>query len=260
MDRIHRRTEGGSRDDTTRMTHFLASVRNRAEAETVLAAGADIVDLKDPEKGALGAVSPEVVRACLTAIGGRRPVSATVGDVPMTPGVVTGAVAAMAENGVETVKLGVMPGGDPFACFEAVRALGLRADLMLVFFGDAMADVDPVEAAKACGADGVMLDTAGKGQGPLPDHMPLEAIARFIERAHGAQLRAGVAGSLRAEHVKPLVALGPDVIGFRGALCHGGARVQDLDPAACAKIGGLVVSSRAAPDARFEEHAASAMC
>ena len=40
------------------MTLFLASVRDVAEAEIALLAGADIVDLKDPAQGALGAVDP----------------------------------------------------------------------------------------------------------------------------------------------------------------------------------------------------------
>lgn len=242
------------------MTQFLASVRNRAEAEAVLAAGADIVDLKDPDKGALGAVAPDTIRDCLAGIGGRKPVSATVGDLPMEPQMVADAVAATAELGVDTVKLGVPPGGDPEPCFAALRALGLRTGLILVFFADEMPGFDPIEAALACGADGAMLDTAGKGRGVLLDHMPLDAVGRFIARAHDAGLQAGVAGSLRAAHVRPLVALGPDVIGFRGALCRGGVRIETLDPQLCAEIGALVASSRDGADARFGEHSASAMC
>ena len=65
------------------MTLFLASVRDPAEAELALAAGADIVDLKDPGQGALGAVAPGVIAACVAAIAGRAPVSATIGDLPM---------------------------------------------------------------------------------------------------------------------------------------------------------------------------------
>jgi len=242
------------------MTHFLASVRNRAEAETVLAAGADIVDLKDPGKGALGALAPGIVRDCLAAVGGRKPVSATVGDLPMAPKIVADAVAATAQLGVDNVKLGVMPGGDPLTCFETLRDLGLRTGLILVFFADEMPRFDPIEAAKACGADGVMLDTAGKGNGALPDHMPLQAIGQFIGRAHDAGLRAGVAGSLRAAHVKPLLALRPDVIGFRGGLCRGGVRGESLDPQICAQIGALVASGREAADMRFEERSETTVC
>ena len=38
------------------MTALLASVRSVAEAELALAGGADVIDLKDPSQGALGAL------------------------------------------------------------------------------------------------------------------------------------------------------------------------------------------------------------
>lgn len=242
------------------MTHFLASVRNAAEAERVLVAGADIVDLKEPDQGALGAVAPRVIRECLRTISGRKPVSATVGDLPMTPDTVADAVAATAELGVDTVKLGILPDGDPWGCFDALRNLNAPADLVLVFFADMRPDIDPIEAAKASGARGVMLDTAGKKRGSLTDHMTLGEIGRFVDRARQAGLQVGLAGSLRAHHVRPLLALGPDVIGFRGALCEQGARDSDLDPKACAEIGRLVAAGRVAPEARFKQRATSAVC
>ena len=47
------------------MTRMLASVADAAEAEAVLQLGADIVDLKDPRRGALGAVSLDAARAAI---------------------------------------------------------------------------------------------------------------------------------------------------------------------------------------------------
>jgi len=242
------------------MTRFLASVRDPAEARTVLAAGADIVDLKDPAKGALGAVAPGMIAACLAAVAGRAPVSATVGDLPMVPQIVGDAVAATAALGVDNVKLGIMPGGDPSACFAALRALEMRGCLILVFFADAMPSFDPMKAAQACSARGVMLDTAGKGEGALPDHMSLKAIGHFIDRARRAGLTSGVAGSLRASHVPQLLNLSPDVAGFRGALCREGVRAKDLDPVACAQIRSLIPPHREPADACFQEPSAPALC
>ena len=53
------------------MTRFLVSVRDVAETETALAAGADIIDLKDPAKGALGALDPAAIASCVMRIAGR---------------------------------------------------------------------------------------------------------------------------------------------------------------------------------------------
>ena len=41
---------------------------------------------------------------------------------------------------------------------------------------------------------------------------------------------AGLAGSLRAEHVPDLLEFAPDVLGFRGGLCRRGDRNGTLDP------------------------------
>ena len=60
---------------------MLASVRTLDEALFALEAGADFIDLKEPSHGALGALDHAAVRVCVQAIGGRRPVSATIGDI-----------------------------------------------------------------------------------------------------------------------------------------------------------------------------------
>ncbi len=242
------------------MTRFLASVRDADEAQIVLDAGADIVDLKDPGKGALGAVDLVTIEACVSVVAGRVPVSATVGDLPMDPGLVAGAVRATAACGVDDVKLGVLPGGDPQACFKILQAERCRAGIILVFFADAMPAFDPVAAAVAMGARGVMLDTAGKRTGSLLDHMSIPDIARFVTAGQREGLIVGVAGALRIAHVAPLLALSPDVIGFRGALCHGARRSAGLDSAACSRIRSLIPAEPGRSETEMREPRAAALC
>src|SRR6187431_1750780 len=81
------------------MTLLLASVTGPDEAALVLAHGADIIDLKDASNGALGALAPDVVRATVAAIHGRRPVSAVTGNLPMEPEVIVAAVETMTRTG-----------------------------------------------------------------------------------------------------------------------------------------------------------------
>ena len=78
------------------MTRMLASVTGPAEAETAVAGGADIIDLKDPSRGALGAVPVATVARTVIAIRGRRETSAVTGDLPMQPELVAAAARAMA--------------------------------------------------------------------------------------------------------------------------------------------------------------------
>ena len=78
------------------------------------------------------------------------------------------------------------------------------------------------------GFTGVMLDTADKRSGSLLRHLDMPALGAFVATARGHGLVTGLAGSLRLEDVATLVPLGPDFLGFRGALCRGG-RTSALD-------------------------------
>ena len=64
------------------MTRMLASIADAAEADVVLRLGADIIDLKDPGRGALGAVPLEMARDAIEAVARRCETSAALGDPP----------------------------------------------------------------------------------------------------------------------------------------------------------------------------------
>jgi (5-formylfuran-3-yl)methyl phosphate synthase len=64
------------------MTRMLASVANAAEAGVVVQLGADIVDLKDARRGALGAVPLDAAREAIVAVARRCETSAALGDPP----------------------------------------------------------------------------------------------------------------------------------------------------------------------------------
>jgi (5-formylfuran-3-yl)methyl phosphate synthase len=227
------------------MTLFLASVRDAGEAELALAAGADLIDLKDPSQGALGALAPQAVAACVKAVAGRAPMSATIGDLPMQPARIRDAVRATAETGVDYVKLGLFPDGDAQACLAALEEEARRVRLVLVEFADAMPAFDAAAAAASIGARGVMLDTMHKGAGSLLDHADRDALAGFVEAGKANRLAVGLAGSLRACHVPDLLRLEPDLLGFRGALCRDGMRGRALDADACAGIRALIPGAAA---------------
>lgn len=208
---------------------FLASVTGVEEAQAALASGADIIDCKAPDQGALGALPVETVRA----IAGRLPpdtvISATIGDLPATAGSLVPAAEAMAATGVGIVKAGFFGGGD---AAQAIRALG-RSDLggarlYAVLMADRAPDFSLIPVCADAGFLGVMLDTAGKTSGALTDVMDHNRLSTFVQRAKAAGLVTGLAGSLSTEHVAQLCALKPDILGFRGALCASG-RSSALD-------------------------------
>ena len=218
---------------------MLASVTGPDEAEIALAGGADIIDLKNPSRGALGAVDPALVRAAVERVAGRRPCSAVTGDLPMEPGTIRAAVDAMAATGVEFVKLGVFPGADPEGALRALAPVAERVRLIAVLFADLAPDPGLLHALRDAGFAGAMLDTARKGDGRLLDHMPVPALRRFVSACRERALMCGLAGALEPPDIPRLLQLEPDLLGFRGALCAAG-RTGPLDPARIALVRGLI--------------------
>jgi dihydroneopterin aldolase len=237
------------------MTLFLASVTGPEEAEIALAQGADLIDLKDASKGALGALDPDQVRAAVKAVGGRRPVSAVTGDLPMEPDIIADAVSRMAEAGVDYVKVGLFPDPRREKCIRALSGLASRTKIVGVMFADRGPDSALAPAmAESCFA-GAMLDTADKRKGRLLDHIGITGLGEFIDTLRAQGLMTGLAGSLEPPDVPRLMLLAPDFLGFRGALCAGRDRTATLNADATAVIRALIP---AAPPATGQGRASPA--
>lgn len=222
------------------MTRMLASVCSLEEAQLALAGGADIVDLKDPARGALGALTEPQVRAIVNQVRRRRPVSATVGDLPMDPATLVARVRRMAVTGVDYVKVGLTGEPGTEACVEALGRLANGVRLVAVLFADRAPDLGLVVRIGAAGFTGVMLDTADKRSGALPGLVSRRKLQAFLALGRNLGLVTGLAGSLREADVPELLALEPHYLGFRRALCGGASRVGRLDPAALERLRGMI--------------------
>jgi uncharacterized protein (UPF0264 family) len=219
------------------MTMMLASVRSLDEALLAIDSGADLIDLKEPSQGALGALDHAAVRICVRAIGGRRPVSATIGDVPsMDPQTVTDAVECMGATGVDFIKIGFFFHPRARDCVTALSRLARNVRLVAVLFADAPYDAGMIEVFSSSGFAGAMLDTAQKHGKTLRDWQTTRELGSFVNTVRHLGLLSGLAGSLRTEDIAPLLALSPDYLGFRGALCPEWDRKKSLDGKAASRI------------------------
>ncbi len=125
------------------MTRMLASVANSAEAGAVLQLGADVVDLKDARRGALGALSPETAREAIAAVAGRCETSAALGDPPYDGEALLAGARALAAMGVDYVKLAVDALTlDRFG--DSLRRLARDVHLVGMMFADEKPDFDLV--------------------------------------------------------------------------------------------------------------------
>lgn len=219
---------------------MLASVASPQEAEIALAEGADIIDCKDPARGALAALAQDRIAAIVATVAGRKPVSAVV-ELPHDIAHARPALEALAAC-VDFIKLALPATPDAHEIIATLAPLTKKTRLVAVLFADLSPEFDMLEGLAQAGFAGAMLDTAQKGKGRLLDHMSLNAIADFTARCRSLSLLSGLAGSLEAPDVPRLLIFEPDLLGFRGALCSGKDRRAPLDANATRLIRELMPS------------------
>ncbi len=219
------------------MTGMLASVSNLDEALHVATAGVDIIDLKAPAAGALGALDHNDIETIVERLPSECVISATVGDLPMQPDILSQAVNDMNSTGVDYIKIGFFPGGDWSQCIDRIAHCTKNdSQLIAVFFGDRNPDLKWLDNLATAGFSGVMLDTLNKQTGSLLKVYSFELLKGFIDSAKKQGFLCGLAGSLQQKDIDKLLQLDPDYLGFRGALCHQRQRTDRLDPIAVKNI------------------------
>ncbi len=219
------------------MTKMLASVNNLQEALIALEAGVDIIDLKDPNQGALGALDSKTINAIVTTINHRRPVSATLGDIAFQPDTIISGLQRLSGANLDYIKMGIFPDADISATLAEIHRLGYNQQkLIAVLFADSEYEVATIQTFAEGKFHGVMLDTADKKNGSLLEVMDLSEIELFIQETKRNHLLCGLAGSLKISDIPELLPLFPDYIGFRGALCNAQQRTNDINPDAVSEV------------------------
>ncbi|TGD96031.1 (5-formylfuran-3-yl)methyl phosphate synthase [Methylobacterium nonmethylotrophicum] len=207
---------------------LLVSVRDAAEAALARRHGADLIDAKDPDRGALGALPADTVRA-IAAAAGDGLTSAVAGE-PRDGREASACLAALAGTGVDYLKIAWAPGRDP-----AGLTLPAGVPVIAVLFAEDGPDGADVPALAAAGFSGAMIDTRTKDGRRLTGHLSLARLAGFAAACRAQGLLSGLAGSLALDDIPALAALGPGYLGFRGGLCARADRTGRLDPARIAE-------------------------
>ncbi len=219
------------------MSGMLASVRNLEETRLVLDAGVDIIDLKEPDNGALGALDPAVIEKIVTHVNGLTTISATIGDLPYAASVIGPRIMRMADSGVDIIKVGVFGEISSPAELQLLSTLtqqGVR--IVLVIFAEQYKQNCKLENVARTGITGVMLDTMDKNSGSLRDKLSTPILHDFVSQTRKYGLLSGLAGSVSPVDIEPLLAINPDYLGFRGGLCRHGERGAEMDKQAINEI------------------------
>jgi len=178
---------------------LLVSVVSASEARGALAGGADIVDVKDPTEGALGAPSPRVLTEVVAAVGAAAPVSVALGDDPGLPH--TAALAARGAElaGASYIKVGLRGVRDPAGAVGLLRCVADAVSAETAVIAAAYADggvldppaLDPSalpELVARTGIAGALVDTFFKDGRGLYGSMTEPALADLVARTRAAAI------------------------------------------------------------------------
>jgi uncharacterized protein (UPF0264 family) len=266
-----------------RCPQLLVSVRSAAEAHEALAGGCDILDVKEPRHGSLGAATESVIREVSDiGRGSGVPVSAALGECldwqsierPLNP-------KTILEAGLRFVKIGLAGMGDRddwsakwhdltgwcgrqlgpgtrhvavvYADWQAARAPhpqsileALSEHIQSRHIHSGQIHSGQIHSGRADAAfAGVLIDTFEKSSGRLLDAMSLPALREIREQTSQLGLFLALAGRLNEESLPPLVELAPDIVAVRSAACRGEDRNASVDR-------GAVSQFRAAIQSHFE--------
>jgi uncharacterized protein (UPF0264 family) len=230
------RSTGG--EGLTGRTRLLVSVRNAAEVEAALAGGADLIDVKEPTRGSLGAADGEVLAAVVAEVAGRRPVSAALGELLDSfwkqPAVVPH--LAYAKWGLAGFQRHA-PLLWRWQLTNAAQRLaevnpGCRA--VAVAYADwERAQAPPPEEVLALAVQlelgAFLIDTWHKDGSTLLDWLSRGEVERLCERCRAAGVPIALAGSLGLDEIGALRPLRPDWFAVRGAACQGRQREAAIE-------------------------------
>jgi uncharacterized protein (UPF0264 family) len=234
---------------------LLVSVRNSAEAIEALAGGADVIDIKEPNKGPLGAAESETICDVIQTVGCRAPVTAAFGELTE---IVARAVPSQpwsTPRGLALFKIGLagcnelpdwrstwqqavteLSHGEPAARPVAVAYADWR--LARAPHPD---EVLALACANKCPA--LLIDTWDKSSGNLFDHWPAAHLQTFMDRVRTHHIAVVLAGSLTGSAFELAHKLQPNLVAVRTAACEGGRnsnvradRVRTLKFAAAAVL------------------------
>lgn len=232
------------------MAKLLVSVRSANEALLAFTAGADIIDVKEPDLGSLGRAEVSTWRQVRSVLPASVPLSVALGELNKWVEAVEHALPADAWNGLSFRKLGLAGVSPDWQ--ETWRGLRLRLGneqgppWIAVAYADWLAarapDPDAVleAAGEATEIIGILVDTWSKTA-------PFQVDAGWIDWAHRvrqAGLMLAVAGGLDRRSIPALAALAPDVVAVRGAACVGGSRRAAIDPD---RVSALVLMAASLP-------------
>lgn len=211
---------------------LLVSPINVEEADICRLAAVDIIDVKNPKEGSLGANFPWIIQA-VKKTAGNISVSATIGDFNYKPGTASLAALGAAVAGAEYIKVGLYDIHTEEQALDmlvnivsSVKDYDKNKKVVASGYSDysRINSISPFELpaiGKKAGVDVVMMDTGIKDGRSTFEFLTEHQLTLFVAKARSIGLSTALAGTIKFENIPALKRIQPDIIGVRGCVCGG---------------------------------------
>ena len=206
------------------MTRLLVSVRNLDEAKIAISAGVTIIDLKEPKKGSLGAVSSDTATKVLKHLKQHDIASSIALGEWHRPELAPAHVARLKPD---FAKLGMsktrrhnkwqISWNQTMDETQSQKVTAAYADHLAA---NSQPPEKLLDFAIESQCNVFLFDTYSKSGGDLLEHVSLNALQQFIQRCRDAKMLVALAGSLRQSTIDKILPLDPDIIAVRSAVCE----------------------------------------
>ena len=224
-------------------SNMLVSFKSQSEISEKNLKLVDILDLKNPEKGSLGAWSIVDIKNIVKIFGTKKIISATIGDMPDLTKVIK-KIKIFDQLKLDFIKFGLfVENSDQMLKFLSnIKSCDFKTELVPVIFVD-NANILKIafknlESFKKFKFNFLLLDTFSKKNGDLFKNCSLNYLSKFIEKSKQYGLSIGLAGKLNKSQVPKLLKLKPKIIGFRSAVCEKNDRNEKISEIELKKIHG----------------------
>ncbi len=214
----------------------LVSPKDIDEAKAVISGNADIVDVKNPKEGSLGANFPWVIKSIKQLVeekGNGMKMSAAIGDFDYKPGTASLAALGAAASGAEYIKIGLHKIKTREEAIDlltgvvkAVKDFDPTKKVVSAFYADykRINSISPFEIAeigKEVDIDVAMVDTGIKDGRTTLEFMSEDELKSFVSESKSLGLVTALAGALKFDDIPVIKAINPDILGVRGMVCGG---------------------------------------
>jgi (5-formylfuran-3-yl)methyl phosphate synthase len=217
------------------MARLLVSVRSVTEGIAALEGGADLIDVKEPGRGSLGRADEAIIAAVCRRVGGRRPVSAALGELLDFHHFSTGMDLAFVKWGLAGCRLrSNWPDLLKDAAASVIRQNPACRPVAAAYAdwrrAGSPAPADVCTVIRNHGFKVFLLDTWCKDGRSLLDWLSISELGRLCDWCRSAGIQVALAGSLDSAAIGRLQELEPTWFAVRGAVCRDSCRTRVIDP------------------------------